>query len=68
MALAGALAGPAEHGATTQLVDLRDYQLPFVTTPDGPEQQLPDVLRPRTEVRSADGIILGPPVPVLQRI
>lgn len=61
MALAGALAGAAEHGATTQLIDLRDYQLPFVTTTDGPEQQLSSVLRLRTETRSADGIILATP-------
>lgn len=61
MALVEALAGAAADGATTQLIDLRDYRLPFVTTADGPEQQSPDVLRLRTEMKSADGIILATP-------
>src|SRR6185503_8115610 len=48
-------------GATSRLIDLREYQLPFVTAPDGPEQQLADVKRLRAEMRSADGIILATP-------
>ena len=61
MALAEALEGAAERGAATQLIDLREYQLPFVTTTDGPEQQLPGVIQLRAEARSADGIILATP-------
>jgi NAD(P)H-dependent FMN reductase len=61
MALAEALAGAAASGATSRLIDLREYQLPFVTAPDGPEQQLADVRRLRAEMRSADGIILATP-------
>jgi FMN reductase len=61
MALMQALAGAAENGATTRLIDLRDYQLPFVTTTDGPEQQSTDVMRLRTEMKAADGIILATP-------
>jgi NAD(P)H-dependent FMN reductase len=34
MALAEVLAGTASEGATTRLIDLRDYELPFVTSPD----------------------------------
>ena len=61
MALAEALAGTADEGATTRLIDLQDYHLPFVTSPDGPEQQLADVRRLRADVRPADGIILATP-------
>ena len=61
MALAEALAGAAGEGATTQLIDPRDYQLPFVTAPDGPEQELPDVRRLRADIRPAAGIILATP-------
>lgn len=61
MALSAALAGADAHGATTRLVELRDYKLPFVTAIDGPEQAAPDVRRLRAEVRAADGIILATP-------
>lgn len=61
MALMQALTGAAENGATTRLIDLRDYELPFVTTTDGPEQQSPGVVRLRTEMKAADGIILATP-------
>src|SRR5688572_6125630 len=61
MALATALAGVAANGGATRLIDLRDYNLPFVTAPDGPEQLLPDVQRLRADVKAADGIILATP-------
>lgn len=61
MALASALAGAAATGATIRLIDLGDYNLPFVTGPDGLEQQLADVQRLRADVKAADGIILATP-------
>lgn len=61
MALSEALAGAAANGAATRLIDLREYQLAFVTATDGPEQQSSDVLRLRRDVRAADGIILATP-------
>jgi NAD(P)H-dependent FMN reductase len=61
MALASALAGATANGAATRLIDLRDYNLPFVTAPKGPEQQLADVQRLRSDVKAADGIILATP-------
>lgn len=61
MALSVALEGAAADGAQTKLIELRDYQLPFVTATNGPEQQLPDVQRLREQVKAADGIILGTP-------
>jgi NAD(P)H-dependent FMN reductase len=61
MALAETLAGAAGEGAATRLIDPRDYQLPFVTAPDGPEQKLSDVRRLRADIRPADGIILATP-------
>lgn len=61
MALAEALAGAAQTGVDTQLIDLRDYKIPFVTASSGAEQELSDVIRLRAEVKSADGIILATP-------
>ena len=55
-----ALAGAAETGASTRLVDLRDYHLVFR---DGKDDSAypPDVFRLRAEVKQADGVILGTP-------
>jgi FMN reductase len=61
MALAEALAGARSTGAITELIDLREYQLPFATENDGEEQQARDVLRLRERMRLADGIILATP-------
>lgn len=61
MALTEALQGAAASGASTHLIDLRDYNLPFVTAPDGPEQQMEDVIRLKAETQAADGIILATP-------
>jgi FMN reductase len=59
-AVEAALAGAAETGAHTRLIDLRDYHLVFR---DGKDDSAypPDVLRLRNEVKQADGIILGTP-------
>jgi len=55
-----ALAGAAEAGASTQLLDLREYHLVFR---DGKDESAypPDVFRLREEVKQADGVILGTP-------
>lgn len=56
-----ALEGAAEVGATTALVDLRDYQLPFCDGKEDESTYPPDVFRLRREVGAAHGIILGTP-------
>lgn len=61
MALEVALRGASDARAVTRLIDLREYELAFVTAVDGEEQRLPDVQRLRGELRAADGIILGTP-------
>jgi len=54
-----ALRGAQEIGAEIQLIDLRNYELPFC---DGNDNNYPDdVFRLRREVRQAHGIILGTP-------
>lgn len=56
-----ALQGAAELGAQTELLDLRDYTLPFC---DGSKEEThypPDVERLRTAVRTATGVIIGTP-------
>src|SRR5260370_39996462 len=55
-----ALQGAAESGAETQLIDLRDYTLVFRDGKD--EAAYPDdVFRLRSEVKQADGVVLGTP-------
>lgn len=55
-----ALAGAAESGAETQLIDLRDYNLVFRV--GSRDEGFPDdVLRLRSEVKQAEGVILGTP-------
>ncbi len=56
MALTVALQGAADHGAGTELVDLRDFDLPLCGQPD-----TPDVERLRAAVQDADGVLLGTP-------
>src|SRR6476661_3480436 len=62
MAVAIALRGAADAGASTQLIDLRDYKLPFCAGKIGELERSEDVLRLREEVQHAQGIILGTPV------
>lgn len=58
-AVAVALEGAATHGATTAMLDLRDYDLPFEGAPATGKSD--DVERLQAEVRRADGIIIGTP-------
>ena len=60
MAVRCALLGAEEDGAHTQLLDLAAYDLPFL----GREQERPAMMaveRFLTDLRAADGIILGSP-------
>lgn len=61
LALNIALAGAAERGASTEFVDLRDYDLPFCTGAEGEVQDAPGIQRLRRRVRDAKGIILATP-------
>ena len=59
-AVEAALAGAAETGAETRLIDLRDYNLVFRAGKD--DTGYPhDVFRLRAEVKQAEGVILGTP-------
>jgi multimeric flavodoxin WrbA len=55
-----ALRGASEFGASTSLLELRDYELHFYGKA-GPESDPPDVARLRGEIREAHGIIIGSP-------
>lgn len=59
MALDYALRGAQELGASTQLIDLREYELVFC---DGSRAYPEGVDRLRADVRSAQGILIGTPV------
>ncbi len=61
MAVRIALAGAAEKGAATKLIDLRDYVLPFCDGSGKEAEGFPDLLRLRKEVAAAHGVILGTP-------
>jgi FMN reductase len=56
-----ALDGAAELGAKTQLIDLTEYELPFCDGRNDQSTYPPDVHRLRSEVKAADGLILGTP-------
>lgn len=56
-----ALEGAAELGSQVDLVDLREYELPFCKEGDNGSEFSPDVQTFRSLVTSADGIILGTP-------
>ena len=58
-ALAYVLDAAADAGAETELIDLRDHDLP-VYDPDGNEPAVATALRRR--IRAADGVALGSPV------
>ncbi len=57
-ALTVALEGAAKHGAEVELIDLREYQLPFC---DGSKEYGPEVNRLKEKIHNADGILLGTP-------
>lgn len=61
MALQIALEGAEELGARGQLLDLREYDLPFC---DGSKREVethPDVAKLREDIRQAQGVILSTP-------
>lgn len=55
-----ALAGAEEMGASAELVDLRDYDLPFCTGEDSTAER-PSVQRLRQRISEASGVILATP-------
>lgn len=57
-ALKEALAASEEAGATTQLVDLRNYELPNL---NAVETDIPDAKKLRETVDCADSVLLGTP-------
>jgi FMN reductase len=62
VALKIALAGAQEKGATAELLDLRDYDLPFCTGEEGdPHERNTGVARLRQSVKEADAVILATP-------
>jgi len=58
VALKSALTAAVEAGATTTLVDLRDYELPDLNAVDG---DVPDAAELRGTVAQADSVLLGTP-------
>src|SRR2546426_9755201 len=60
-ALRVALAGAAEAGAHTQLIDLNEYQLIFCDGKEDESRYPQDVARLRADVQRAQGIILATP-------
>jgi len=60
MAVRCALLGAEEHGAHTQVLDLAAYDLPFLGREQGGAAMMA-VARFLTDLRAADGIILGSP-------
>ena len=60
LALDTALIGASQLGAKTRLIDLHEYDLPFVDG-RGLEDYPADVMRLKKEVENAQGIILGTP-------
>ncbi len=56
-----ALAGAKEKGVTTQLIDLKDYELAFCDGRDDQTTYPADVHKLRAEVKGAQGIIVGTP-------
>jgi FMN reductase len=58
MAVEAALRGAAEVGAVTHLIDLREFELPLA---GGAGSKGPDFERLSSEIKQADGVILGTP-------
>lgn len=59
LALERALSAAESAGATTRLVDLREYDLPVF---DADDREVGDADRLKTAVERADGVLLGTPV------
>ncbi len=60
-ALRISLRGAEEFGAETRLIDLANYSLNFCDGKEDESSYPADVFRLRSEVRAADGLILGTP-------
>ncbi len=60
-ALERTLSGAADAGASTRLVDLREYSLNFCDGKEDESEYPDDVFRLRRELREAHGIILATP-------
>lgn len=58
VALTEALAAAKDIGATTELIDLEDYELPSLNAVDG---DVPDARTLRKSVEQADSVLLGTP-------
>ena len=58
MAVETALRGAAGSGAATELLDLREYELPFA---GGGDTETAGLARLRASIQQADGIVLGTP-------
>lgn len=56
-----ALRGAAEAGARTEMIDLREWPLPFMDARDGDECGSDAVVGLRGRVKSAQGLIVGSP-------
>ncbi|MCF7805039.1 MAG: NAD(P)H-dependent oxidoreductase [Candidatus Marinimicrobia bacterium] len=56
-----ALAGAAELGDETALIDLREFELPFCDGSNTEAAKKGDVQKLRDQVKDADGVILGTP-------
>ena len=56
-----ALEGAEKSGAQTELLDLRDYDLPFSSGNPRERNYPQDVYKLREKIRNADGVILGSP-------
>jgi FMN reductase len=61
MALDVAMRGAAELGATTKLLDLREYSLPFCDGESEEEDYPEGVAKLRHDVKEADGLLLATP-------
>ena len=59
VALAHTLAAATADGAQTELLDLREYDLPLY---DGDEKDAGDAPQLREDIRQADGIVLATPI------
>ncbi|MFB6081292.1 MAG: NADPH-dependent FMN reductase [Halanaeroarchaeum sp.] len=59
LALSHALAAADDAGASTELIDLRQYDLPVF---DADDRDVGDAARLKAAVGSADGVILGSPM------
>ncbi len=59
IALNRALGGAEDHGASTALLDLREYDLPVF---DADEREAGDAQRLQDDIQAADSVILGSPM------